>query len=263
MAHKITRVSPERVDFDPPLTGRAPKRSLPPEKFGVTDPAIALVEGNEFEKGVASCEITAFGPALRADTGPVPEIDHNPYNFVAFADKQPWPALATPPGHDDFQGLNGSLEFEAETLTPSCVPSGFPFAAGDEKPGGGTYTEEEIRQIPRQFCTLLDARARNRYAIPGSALKGAARAAVEAIANSRLGVADTSKLGRQVYRRRVFKCGRLRSKPNGDWEVEEIVPSRDGYGQVAADNLAGLLAWFRAGKPKHRQFDLTDRKSVV
>ena len=117
---------------------------------------------------------TGFGPALKPDTGPMPAIDRNPYNFVAFAAKQPWTAVAphsgpsTPPGHDKFQSLNGSLEFEVTSLTPCMVPAGFPFAAGDPKPGGGAYTEEEIRAIPREFCTLIDAAGKHRYAIPGS-----------------------------------------------------------------------------------------------
>lgn len=261
MPHKIKRVTPANVEFDPALAGKNPTRMLKPEKFGVTDRAIALVEGNEFEKGVASCEITAFGPAISRDTGPGPAIDRNPYNFVAFAGKQPW-ALdpgAVPAGHDTFaQGsFTGCLRFEAEALTPCSVPSGFPFAKGDPRPAGGPYDDAELREIPREFCTLVDQAGERRYAIPGASFKGALRAAVEALANSRLGITDVKKLGRHLYRRRVFTCGVLETAGGGNWTVREIEFPRSGYGRYSADNKTGLLAWFRPGKPETKSYEMT------
>ena len=256
MSYKIKKVTTKTVEFDPPLVSRNPTRVLSNEKFGVTDAALALIEGNEFEKGAASYEITGFGTALRADTGPVPAVDRNPYNFVAFAGKHPWATGKRPAGHDVFRELNGCLEFEAEALTPSFVPAGFPFAKGDAKPGGGTYEDDDLRGIAREFCTLLDADGNRRYAIPGSSFKGALRSAVEALANSRMGVADKTKLEpKHLYRRRVFTCGVLKRLPSGDWSVQEIEFPRDEHGRYTAPNKSGLLAWFRAGKPHVKSYE--------
>ena len=256
MPYKIKKVTAKTVEFDPALVARNPTRILSSDKFGVTDAALALIEGNEFEKGVASYEITGFGPALREDTGPVPAVDRNPYNFVAFAAKQPWVTGKEPVGHDVFKELNGFLEFELEARTPCFVPAGFPFAKYDPKPAGSEYSTEDLRGIARDFCTLLDADGKQRYAIPGASFKGAVRSAVEALANSRLGVADKTKLEpRHLYRRRVFTCGVLKILPSGDWSVQEIEFPRDGYGRYTAENKSGLLAWFRTGKPDEKRYE--------
>ncbi|MEP6715739.1 MAG: hypothetical protein ABJC09_09190 [Terriglobia bacterium] len=254
MAHEIKKVTPDNVDFDPPLPGDNPRRRLPVKSFGVTDKALGLVEGNQFQRGVPTYEVTSFGPALRPETGPVPSIDRNPYNFVAFAGSQPWPASADPAGHDLLKDFNGFLEFEAEALTPCFVPAGFPYAPGNQGPGGRNYSQEDLRSIDRKFCTMRNGDGVECYAIPGASFKGALRSAVEALTNSRMGVADESYAVNPVYRRRVFTCGELKRAGN-DWEVHELLPSRSGYGAVPLDNEAGLLAHLRAGKPLQRSFD--------
>ena len=252
MPHKIKKVTPKTVDVAPPVMGRS---SLLNEKFGITDAALALTVENEFEKGVASHEITGFAPELRADMGPNPNVDQNPYNFVAFAGDQPWMTAKEPAGHDVLTQFNGFLEFEAKALTPCFVPAGFPFAAGDPKPGGGEYEGDDLRTIPREFCTLVDAEGVTKYAIPGTSFKGALRSAVEAISNSRMGVADTTKLEpKHLYRRRVFTCGLLRSTPSGDWNVQEIHFPAGGFAPNPAENKAGLLAWYRRDKPPLRHY---------
>jgi hypothetical protein len=248
------------VEFDPPMrdprSGRE-RTSTDKEKFGVTDPAIGLVPGNQFEKGTPSNYITEFGPTLRPDTGPEPRVGRNPYNFVALAGSLPWTFEVgqgeAPYGHDQFHELTGVIEFEATALTPCFVPEGFPYAAGDPKPGGKPYSDEDLRGISRRFSQMNDHAGERRFCIPGSSFKGALRTAVEAIGNSRFGVANEGPA--HLYRRRVFRAGRLENQlPNGDWEAQEILfPREGGGGGIEVDNRFGLLAQFRLGRSAKKQ----------
>ena len=260
----IKKVTPALVEFDPPLDGPRPLRSLKPEKFGVTDKAIGLVPGNVFTKGVPSNYITEFSRDLIPDTGLFPAIDQNPYNFVALADKSPWSRALRENDfhpHDTFQELSGVIHFTAKARTPCFVPAGFPFSVDDKKPDGIKYKTDELRNLERPFCQMHDAQQELRYAIPGASFKGALRSAVEAIANARFGVADQKKLGTaHLYRRRVFGVGVVDSyTPTGDWLIQEVEFPESGSGTHPYDNRAGLLAQFRPGRDPVRRGNLGTR----
>ena len=256
MPFKIRKVTLKGVEVDPPVKGRT---FLQPEKFQVTDPAIGLVEGNEFEQGVPSNFITGFSSEMARDTGPKPEIDRNPYNFVALAGPKPWPAEAVrEAGHDRYatapRNFSGVISFEAEALTPVFVPEGFPFAAADPKPGSGTYETEDLRNISRRFLRMHKLDGQEYYAIPGSSFKGAIRSSIEALTNSRLGIADEKILDQKhVYRRRVFQAGIVSESPNSpDWRVKEIEFPQGGGGSQYIPNKQGLLGSFIAGKSREK-----------
>jgi len=251
MKHRITKVTQDKVDFSPATTGERPTTYLKREKFGVTDAAIGLVEGNQFQKGIPTYVITDFGTELSAQTGPQPAIDRNPYNFVALAANQPW-TFELFAGHDEFKELSGVIEFEAEALTPCFIPEGFPFAPDETKADGTSkWKDDELRGISRNFCRLHDAEDVERYAIPGASLKGALRVAVEAATNSRFGVADRQRLEEpHMYRRRVFKAGIVVETPETEsWKVQAVDFPLDGGGSLITPNLVGLLAARAIGKP--------------
>lgn len=255
MPHKITAVNGELVDVDPPVKGRA---QLKREKFGVTDPALALLAGTEFEQGIPTNYITKFEPNLAKEIGKSePTVDTNPFNFVAFAAPRPWLFAAGASkddpneqwGHDTLKGYSGTIQFTATTRTPCFIPEGFPFQDSD------VARPDMLRQIDRRFFRLRDSNDASRYAIPGASFKGALRAAVEAISNSRLGVMDDKIFDRfaHLYRRRVFRVGRLASPlPNGGWNVQELRPNLDGGGSIRTDNLQGLLAALARNKNPNR-----------
>jgi hypothetical protein len=230
------------------------------EKFGVTDPALALEPGNEFEKGTPSYYVTRFGQPLARDTGAEPDIDRNPYNFVALAGAEPWRYEFTHP-HNEFSDLSGVIEFEAEALTPCFVPEGFPVAEGDLKDAGSRWTADELRRVERRFCRMPDSAGRVRYSVPGASFKGALRTAVEAVANSRFGVMDDNlKRHAPVYRRRVFKAGVVRGPVDGSaaCQVDEINLPPYG-GSVTVPNSMGLLAATAVGRPASKSGNLTGR----
>ena len=169
----------------------------------VTDPALGYAVGNQLELD-GSYKLSSFGPGVPLLDGKEPSVDRNPYNFVALAGAQPWEQKASS-NHSEWKPnhVSGTLEFEAEALTPVFVPEGFPFDAGEDT--------RELRAVPRHFCRMKDAEGFIRYAIPGASLKGVLRSAVEALANSRFGTADEKVYGQPIpYRRRAFRCGVLR-----------------------------------------------------
>ena len=255
MPFKIRKVNLKGVEVDPPVKGRT---FLQPEKFQVTDPAIGLVEDNEFEQGVPSNYITGFSPAMARDTGARPEIDRNPFNFVAFAAARPWNAEpVADAGHDVYakapRNFSGVLSFDATCLTPVFIPEGFPFSAGDRKPDGTDYKTEDLRNIARRFLRMQKLGGVDHYAIPGSSFKGALRSSIEALTNSRMGVADEKALkAKHIYRRRVFQAGLVKQLPDGTWWVKEIEFPQGGGGMERVANKQGLLGDFVAGKMREK-----------
>lgn len=263
MSHKITRVQGEWVEFSPPTQGEFPTTRLKREKFGVTDAALALEVGNEFEKGTPSNYITRFAPQLDSVTGTAPDIDRNPFNFVAFAGPEPWRYEGTKP-HNEVSNLSGFIEFTAEALTPCFVPEGFPVAAGDSKAGDVEWTDDELRDVDRRFCRMVNSGGEERYCIPGASFKGALRSAVEAVANSRFGVLDDKNKSGHVYRRRVFKAGVVLGPEDGsgDCKVKEIQFPRYG-GSTQVPNQLGLLASQAKDKPASKYGDFTGRICLI
>ena len=261
MPHTIKKLTHDntKVEVDPPLNGRS---VIDREKFGVTDPAIGLEPGNVVEKGIPSIYVSRYAPTLAADLGAVPNVDRNPYNFVALAGEKPWRFRADPAGtvensqfgHDQFRELTGIITFSAKTLSPCFVPEGFPVCVGDPKSGSGKYSEDDLRGQTRRFCRMHDHTGTEKYAIPGASFKGALRSAVEAIANSRFGVAEASR--NHVFRRRVFQAGRLTApRADGGWDVEAIQFNPFGGGELNLLNRMGLLAARARSKPEYKGAD--------
>jgi hypothetical protein len=254
ITHRITRATAQTVEFHPPVPTRGGRQSqLPPEKFQVTDPALGLKPGNEFQKsqsGHPGYEIIRFGRDAGELAGRMPSVDDNPYNFVAFAESQPWTASPPHPDHARWQegAFSGVLEIEAEALTPVFVPMGFPFEPAN------TDQADQLRLIPRHFFRLKDGEGKLRYAIPGSSLKGVLRAGVEALTNSLCGEVNIADYEKPIpYRRRVFQAGRLTTPGDQGWEVEPIeVRTRppSGSGWQWAPYRRNLLAQKAATGPK-------------
>ena len=173
----------------------------------VTDPALGYANGNQLVLD-GGYKVSQFGRAVPFLDGKSPSIDQNPYNFVALADVHPW-EHPTDSDHGEWKPshASGVLEFDAVALTPFFIPEGFPFDAGADRGRGN-----RLRSLPRHFCRMKDCEGVIRYAIPGASLKGVLRSGVEALANSRFGTANVAMYNKPIpYRRRVFKCGVLRS----------------------------------------------------
>lgn len=95
-----------------------------------------------------------------------------PFDFVPFARRrQPHP----PPGHDSFRGLSGRLEYDLIVGTPLHVSSGTYALAKDAGFEGTGIMRDHYR---------VTVDGKRTPAIPGSTLKGSARAIVEAVTAS-------------------------------------------------------------------------------
>jgi CRISPR-associated protein (TIGR03986 family) len=199
------------------------------EKTQATDRALALRVGAEIDKPKPGAKVTKFGniPPL---TGQEPDIDRNPYNFVAFAGQKPWlinpPKPPTPPegqreaqpehiGHDEWKEgyFSGRIRFSMKALSPVFVPEGYPWA------------EEADRDQVRRFGRMRRAaEIEEQYAIAGASLKGLLRSSVEALANDRFGAINEEFYEKPIpYRRRCFQGGIVEAAdPDGSYQVHAI-----------------------------------------
>lgn len=122
--------------------------------------------------------------------GAAPDINRNPYNFIAWMGAGPFDAEKPGEGtHERYarNRLSGSIEAIFEACSPIYVPAG---------------SEDESAEKSGFFKCWNGAS--ERYAIPGSTVKGAVRSLFEALTNSRLGISDRENLGRKMlYRRRA------------------------------------------------------------
>lgn len=214
-----------RVDasVDPARIFVTDRQSILDDKFQVTDKSLGLRQGHSFRKNRrfehSGNIIASLGGTLPSSLDPKPDINRNPYNFVALAGDKPWleepdPAIGKHQGHDRWRCelLHGYIDIALQAVTPVFVPAGFPF-----KP-------KEPDTDERYFCKLRRAcNAEKQYAIPGSSMKGPLRAMVEAVANDRFGSANREFYKMPIpYRRRSFQAGLLGSEnPNGR-TVEQV-----------------------------------------
>ena len=153
--------------------------------------------------------------------------DTNPYNFVDFADAAPWDFEAPHPDHSKVgkecvageieDCLSGRLTLKFTAETPLFSPGGFPFRTNDKN-------RAAHRQVDRHFCRMRNAAGEVCYALPGSGIKGAVRAAFEAMTNSRFGVVNTKAHKVKLpYRRRVYTlAGIVESDVSGVLTIRQV-----------------------------------------
>ena len=174
------------------------------DSLGVTDRFLAARPGSEFKVG-RDPVLSRYSDDVADGLQPTPDIDQNPYNFA------PWmggaPRLADQPRegtHDGYRTarFSGTIDVTFTARTPIFVPAADIGAARDERP----------TDPPRDFFRCWNG-VQDRYAIPGSSVKGAVRSVFEALTNSRAGVTDTELKWPQLYRRRAFRLFRIVSMP--------------------------------------------------
>ena len=196
----------EGLCFDTGHQIRRGNRTFTPEvdSLKVTDRFLAARRGSVFEERGREMVLVEYDPKISHGLKGTPAIDENPYNFV------PWkgsnPNAAEEPcnaAHDrlDRNRLSGSIGVTLTARTPIFVPAG-------ELGAADSYCDP-----PRDFFHCWDGR-RQRYAIPGSSVKGVVRSLFEALTNSRAGVTDEAELKwKPLYRRRSFRLFRIESMP--------------------------------------------------
>lgn len=104
-----------------------------------------------------------------------------PFDFVPFSGR---PEKGRKPGHEAFHNLSGELAYEIHVETPLHVSSGN-YALTEDL---GLAAKNVVRDVYR-----VKVDGEPRPAIPGSTLKGAVRAVVEAVTNSCLGVTRVNR----------------------------------------------------------------------
>jgi hypothetical protein len=211
-------------------------------QFQVTDRYLAFQRGNIFvPAGGRAYKLASFGSGAipPGQTGSAPDINRNPYNFVRFAGEKPWtdpaperkdlPAGADGPvsrhfGHESWQPglLHGVLRFRFAARTPLLVPESVPDA---------------VEGTPRHFFRMRRSGENfDRYAIPGSSLKGVLRSLVEAASNDRLGVFSGEHFRKIPYRRLGYNMGRLGNKnPDGSRPVQPVNALRGDWNHPLRD----------------------------
>jgi len=181
------------------------RNHFPLADLRVTDAALALQHGTVLEilSGVnLKFAVLRFASPPAGNRGASPEIDRNPYNFVAFGPGPAW--LERPdhpahrhPGHDRWHSdlFHGYIDFTLESLSPVFTP------------------RREDKSIFYRLHRWIDGSRQLRYAVPGSGWKGSLRSMVEALANDRMGVIAN----RETYRDK-FKYGRRTAK----WSILQV-----------------------------------------
>ena len=166
----------------------------------------------------------------------IADLNRNPYNFVSLAKDGPWlespdPQRGKHQGHDRWRPelLHGSLTFTLVAQTPVFVPEGFPLRPGASN---SPLSPGNLRDLPRRFCRMhkraADGSVEERFAIPGSALKGMLRSMVEAVTQDRFGVADEAHWLKIPYRRRGFQVGKLERTEDGGWQIRPYHVPKNG-----------------------------------
>ncbi len=147
------------------------------DDFNATDRRVALQVGNIFERSGSKFKLKSFGVAVApaGQTGTSLDVDRNPYNFVAFAGTAPWKQAVPNADHTHWRGdlLHGEIRFTLRPRSPIFTPV------------GGRQDSDPLLLFfrSRRWNDLVD-----RYAIPGSTIKGLLRSLIEASANDRLGI---------------------------------------------------------------------------
>ena len=198
----------EGLVFDPRYTRRdrhGKDRPYKVDSLRVTDRFLAARPGSEFTAG-DDIVFTRYADDIAYGLHSIPDVDQNPYNFVPWLDEKPRLAERPCEGtHDKHHParLSGSIHVALTACTPIFIPAPELAAAKEEGDTGE----------PRDFFHCWNG-TQDRYAIPGSSVKGAVRSVFEALTNSRAGVTDTEEhKWPPLYRRRAFRLFRIVSMP--------------------------------------------------
>ncbi len=216
--------------------GPPQKTDVPTSAFGITDRQLAFQPGNVF-RGKKPYPLTQFAAATPGQNGNDPDIDRNPYNFVALADARPWTQQPEHANHAQWlpKKLHGEITFTLETRSPIFTPM------GDADREASELHFFRLRKRGEEF---------QRYAIPGSSIKGALRAMVEAVANDRLGIFSSEHKLRIPYRRQASQAGSILSFEQGDLELEE---HDRGIGAMHRHDDLNMFLLARVCAPEMRQ----------
>ena len=204
---------------------------------GVSDEVLAVRPGATFSRKGNRYVFEGYAPDVAPGLEPGrPDVDRNPYGFAAWHGKSPWAA-------EDCEGAlhhaereerrNGVLRLTYEAVTPVFVPS----------------SDEE----QQSFFDCWDGK-RDRYAIPGSSVKGVVRSLLEILTNSRAGVSDDGNLRElRLYRRRANDLFRIVQLPS---PASPGVVERCGFEFLDADNRIQELRNRRSNDPLPSQHEI-------
>lgn len=225
------------------------------DSAGLSDKLLGSRIGNEFDCGDRkmsnngitperkSARLVEYSTDVRAGLGDTPSIDRNPYNFISFGRTGPWEAPTCNARHDRIEdkAVSGTLHATLTTLTPLFIPKSLPAKGAKSS----------------DFFTCIDPEGNERYAIPGSSLKGSVRSVFEALTNSRMGISSTTPELDEVplFRRRASRLFRLETLPDFEkntpgsmWECEFAF--LDGRSRVTRQKNH-LPEWAREGDYVH------------
>ncbi len=210
----VTRGAADRVSTNYRLTGFAvhgniikanlirndDKKVKPVGQLGIADQLMGARIGAEFEcksnqYGPQVGDLIKYAPDVRPGIGPTQDVNLNPYNFTHWHGTLPWEG-------QDFKKATHSLEWSGRnsgaikvTLTAE-TPIFIPSAAE-----------------PQKFFNCWDGES-ERFAIPGSSIKGPVRSLFEVLTNSRCGISNMETLQwHPLYRRRASMFFKVDSMP--------------------------------------------------
>ena len=205
------------------------------DSLKVTDRFLAARPESKFEQYDREMVLARYAPSIAGGLNVTPDIDDNPYNFASWMERDPQeseqPCAAT---HEQERQnrLSGSIGITFTARTPIFVPA------------GKLDDADSHSDPPRDFFHCWDGSGQ-RYAIPGSSVKGAVRSLFEALTNSRAGVTDEAELKwKPLYRRRSFRLFRIVSMPT----------------ETTCGHVEECDYWLydRSGNVKHRPASLPD-----
>lgn len=168
-----------------------------------SDPVLTLRPGARLTKNGAVWTVN-FAPDVQEGLGTAPDVDRNPYSFAGWEGGTPTPL--EDPSHatherEHANRSSGRIDVTFTAGSPVFVPEG--------------RLQHEDQTAPFAFFHCWDGE-QQRYAIPGSSMKGAIRSLFEALTNSRMGVTDANALERApLYRRRSAVLYRVVALPSG------------------------------------------------
>lgn len=223
MGNRITGFHNRSVTYQP--SGGGPSRTIPMTKLGVSDQVLGMRRDAELSQD--GKQLARYALDVQHGLGDRPDVDCNPYNFAEWDGCEPRAAD---------EPLIGTHERERATRRSGVIDVTFTARTPVFVPVGTMETEEEKKSRrdggpAYEFFHCWNG-TEERYAIPGSSMKGAVRALFEALTNSRCGVTDRVALGDEngrrrppLYRRRSGKGYIIRSMPTParDGEVEEVI----------------------------------------
>jgi CRISPR-associated protein (TIGR03986 family) len=194
-------------------------------RLGVADSILGIRPGAVFSKDRNTYRLLRYADDVArglANDSQGPDIDLNPYSFAGWEGSRPWAAedsAAADHACERPARLSGRITVDLTAVSPVFIPAGSPDA-----PAEG----DRRAPAPVQFfaCRTRDLHGEwhDRFAIPGSSMKGVARSLFEALTNSRAGVSDRRALGvAPLHRRRACQLFIVRRLPTEAraGEVEE------------------------------------------